>query len=156
MLSAMAHDAYRFIMRNRLGMEEAPLQVYYSALLFAPAKSIVRQQFQHEIPGWVKIKSKVQKDWGSLLQTLEGHTGLGQQCSVLAAGGTRSRRRQRTGRSGYGTRRRGQPLQALESHTVYGLGLERSVLAAGGQGRVDVRDRTVRLFRSEASTCARR
>ena len=65
----------RFLMWNGEVLQEAPLQVYYSALLFAPERSIIRRQFNREMPGWIEVRAGVDRDWGSLLQTLEGHTG---------------------------------------------------------------------------------
>jgi hypothetical protein len=54
-LSEMIHDALRFAMWSGPGIQEAPLQVYYAALLFAPKQSIVRQQFGQEMPEGVKV-----------------------------------------------------------------------------------------------------
>ncbi|RPB26719.1 hypothetical protein L211DRAFT_781050, partial [Terfezia boudieri ATCC MYA-4762] len=39
-LLALAYDARRFILSNRLMIEVAPLQVYYSALVFSPERSL--------------------------------------------------------------------------------------------------------------------
>ena len=55
-------------------IEQAPLQLYCSALIFAPEKSIVRRQFEGCIPAWIQRKTKVQADWSTTLQTLEGHS----------------------------------------------------------------------------------
>src|SRR5436305_1648010 len=54
-------------------MEEAPLQIYYSCLMFAPEKSLVRDQF-HQKLRWIQKLPRVQKDWTPLLQTLDGHS----------------------------------------------------------------------------------
>jgi len=56
-------------------IEQAPLQIYCSALVFAPEKSIIRRQFEKDIPSWVYKMSKVQANWNAALQTLEGHSG---------------------------------------------------------------------------------
>src|ERR1700722_5792882 len=72
----MIRDAHRFVLSNRSIIEEAPLQLYCSALVFAPKMSIVRKQFEGEIPGWFRRLPRLQEDWGSVLQTLEGHTGF--------------------------------------------------------------------------------
>jgi WD40 repeat protein len=72
-LDAFVHDAKRFALYNRSIIEEAPLQIYYSALVFAPEVSIVRGQFKNQIPYWIRKLPNVQ-EWGSLLQTLEGHS----------------------------------------------------------------------------------
>jgi hypothetical protein len=64
----------RFVLYNRAIIEQAPLQIYYSALIFAPAMSLVRLQFQGLIQLWMKTPPKVEKGWNPLLQTLEGHS----------------------------------------------------------------------------------
>ncbi|KAL2862490.1 WD40-repeat-containing domain protein [Aspergillus lucknowensis] len=71
-LYAFTHDAKRFVLYHRPIIEEAPLQLYCSALVFAPQRSLVRKQFENEIPTWIKMVS-VEHEWSSLLQTLEGH-----------------------------------------------------------------------------------
>src|SRR5277367_5961518 len=68
-------DAKRFVLYNRSIIEDAPLQVYSSALIFAPEKSIIREQFQQQIPSWIYRLPKVHENWTSALQTLEGHSG---------------------------------------------------------------------------------
>src|SRR5947208_5976344 len=74
-LLAMVHDARRFILYNRSIIEESPLQIYCSALVFAPKKSAVRRQFLDQFPHWIYRPPEVQDDWSSSLQTLEGHSG---------------------------------------------------------------------------------
>ena len=73
-LLAIVHDARRFILYNRSIIEESPLQIYCSALVFAPKKSAVRRQFLDQFPHWIYRLPEVQDDWGSSLQTLEGHS----------------------------------------------------------------------------------
>ena len=51
-----------------------PLQLYCSALIFAPDKSIVRETFKKCIPPWIERKPRVEANWRAVLQTLEGHT----------------------------------------------------------------------------------
>jgi WD40 repeat protein len=53
---------------------DAPLQIYSSALVFTPAKSVIRTHFAKEMQLFLELKSKIDQDWGSLLQTLDGHT----------------------------------------------------------------------------------
>src|SRR5215469_4388886 len=72
-LYTFIHDAKRFALYNRLVIEQAPLQLYCSALVFAPGKSIIRRQFEEYIPTWIQRKPKVQANWSATLQTLEGH-----------------------------------------------------------------------------------
>ncbi|KAK3291304.1 uncharacterized protein B0H64DRAFT_349303 [Chaetomium fimeti] len=69
----LVEDAHRFILLNRRLIEQAPLQTYISALLFAPAGSIIRRMFAKEEPSWVLTKPVVEKVWNRCLQTFEGH-----------------------------------------------------------------------------------
>ncbi|KAH8586504.1 NACHT domain-containing protein, partial [Bisporella sp. PMI_857] len=73
-LYAFLHDAKRFVWYSRSIIEQAPLQSYCSALLFAPEKSIVRTAFEKCVPCWIQTKPRVEADWNAMLQTLEGHT----------------------------------------------------------------------------------
>ncbi|KAI9776915.1 MAG: hypothetical protein M1839_009157, partial [Geoglossum umbratile] len=74
-VSSFLHDAERFTLRFRSVLEDAPLQVYSSALIFAPEMSIIRKTFADHIPGWVNMISKVENDWDSCRSVLEGHSG---------------------------------------------------------------------------------
>ncbi|CAG8976165.1 hypothetical protein HYALB_00010035 [Hymenoscyphus albidus] len=71
---AFIHDARRFAVSTRSIIEQAPLQAYCSALVFAPEKSIVREAFESCIPPWIQTKPRVEMYWNAMLQTLEGHT----------------------------------------------------------------------------------
>jgi len=73
-LYGFIHDLKRFALHNRVGIEQAPLQVYYSALLFTPVMSIVRKQFDNQMPQWIKRWPEVEANWSATLQTLEGHS----------------------------------------------------------------------------------
>ncbi|KAM0146699.1 hypothetical protein ACHAPG_010991 [Botrytis cinerea] len=73
-LFAFAHDAKRFVLHNRIGIEPAPLQIYCSALVFAPEESIIRKKFQECIPDWIYKISRTRSNWSATLQTLEGHS----------------------------------------------------------------------------------
>jgi len=67
----MVEDAWRFVRSFRSLIEEAPLQTYCSALLFAPEKSIVRRIFEKEMPRSVKVISSMAQGWSPCLQILE-------------------------------------------------------------------------------------
>ncbi|KAJ5899031.1 hypothetical protein N7495_003775 [Penicillium taxi] len=69
-----AEDASRFIRYNRTGIENTPLQVYCSPLIFSPTESLTRISFQKERPGWILNNPVVEKSWSLCLQTLEGHS----------------------------------------------------------------------------------
>ena len=92
-MHAFIYDAKRFALYNRSVIEQAPLQLYCAALLFAPKNSIIRRRFEDCIPHWIqlkpsifrrrfgdrilhwiKLKPKVQAHWNAALQTLEGHS----------------------------------------------------------------------------------
>ncbi|MCJ1313571.1 hypothetical protein MMC25_007250 [Agyrium rufum] len=73
-LWSFLHDVKRFILYSRPGIEQAPLQTYSSALIFAPTSSIIRENFKACIPRWMQMLPKVEEKWNTVLQTLEGHT----------------------------------------------------------------------------------
>ena len=73
-LHAFIYDAKRFSLSFRYIIEEAPLQIYSSALLFAPEMSLVRKEFKDRIPDWITGVIGRQKYWSQALQTLEGHS----------------------------------------------------------------------------------
>ncbi|CAG8980239.1 hypothetical protein HYALB_00009821 [Hymenoscyphus albidus] len=75
-LLAFIHDARRFSVSTRSIIEQAPLQAYCSALVFAPEKSVVREAFESYIPPWIQKKPRVEMYWNAMLQALEGHTDI--------------------------------------------------------------------------------
>ncbi|KAH8702852.1 putative WD-repeat protein [Phaeosphaeriaceae sp. PMI808] len=74
-ISNFIHDAKRFILYSRSGIEQAPLQIYCSALAFAPERSVVKRQFRDRAFRWIRILPRMDQNWDALLQTLEGHVG---------------------------------------------------------------------------------
>ncbi|EXA30335.1 hypothetical protein FOVG_18262 [Fusarium oxysporum f. sp. pisi HDV247] len=68
------HSAKRFVLNYRWIIDTAPLQLYASALVFAPKQSIIREKFNRDLPRWVSPLPNVDSDWNAILQTLEGHT----------------------------------------------------------------------------------
>jgi WD40 repeat protein len=54
-------------------VEQAPLQVYYSTLMFTPRNSIIKRQFT-KVLTCVERAPQVEREWNALLQTLEGHS----------------------------------------------------------------------------------
>lgn len=72
-LVAITQDAKRFILYHRSIIETAPLQVYASALVFSPQKSLVKRLFWSQGPNWIESYPEVGDIWSPLVQTLEGH-----------------------------------------------------------------------------------
>ena len=72
--SSFLRDAKRFTLRFQSLLQNTPLQVYSSALIFAPEMSIIRKTFTDHIPEWVNRLSKVEDNWDSCRSTLEGHS----------------------------------------------------------------------------------
>lgn len=68
------HDGKRFILKNRQIADEAPLQIYCSALVFAPQAAIIRTEFKRDLPSWIFQLPQANENWSAELQTLEGHT----------------------------------------------------------------------------------
>ncbi|KAM0187028.1 hypothetical protein ACHAPI_011346, partial [Fusarium lateritium] len=74
-IASFLHDAKRFVLSCRWTVDTAPLQLYASAIVFAPKQSIMRQTFRRHLPEWISLLPHVDPDWNAVLQTLEGHTG---------------------------------------------------------------------------------
>ncbi|GAB7336663.1 hypothetical protein MBLNU13_g10343t1, partial [Cladosporium sp. NU13] len=66
-------DVSRFTLRNRSIIDEAPLQIYLSALLFAPSLSNLRQTFRDSLEKYFDVMPNVPRRWGAERQKLEGH-----------------------------------------------------------------------------------
>ncbi|KAM0263732.1 hypothetical protein ACHAQJ_001047 [Trichoderma viride] len=66
-------DAERFILSFRSIIDIAPLQLYSSALTFAPTDSMIRKTFQAHRSSWIIRAPNVASQWSPSLQTFEGH-----------------------------------------------------------------------------------
>src|SRR6266480_198946 len=84
----LVRDSRRFILSHKGVIEIAPLQVYTSALVFSPTRSVVRKYFQAEEPDWITTKPAMEADWNACLQTLEGHSS-GVNAVVFSSDGQR-------------------------------------------------------------------
>ncbi|KAE8334979.1 hypothetical protein BDV24DRAFT_169665 [Aspergillus arachidicola] len=70
-LHGFLHDAKRFTWKNQLTASTAPLQLYSSGLLFSPQSSIIRREFQNEIPTWITRFPSAETQWDAVLQSLD-------------------------------------------------------------------------------------
>ncbi|KAJ3457025.1 hypothetical protein MRS44_014166 [Fusarium solani] len=70
-ISSFLRDAARFIARSDTIIDDYPLQIYASGLVFAPSESIVRTAFQNYIPGWITQLPQVPKSWGASIRVIE-------------------------------------------------------------------------------------
>ncbi|CAG7948109.1 unnamed protein product [Penicillium salamii] len=61
-LHTFVPDALQFLLRNKLMIEEAPLQLYLSALIFSPNSSEVKKRNLKEIPSWILNEPNVPDD----------------------------------------------------------------------------------------------
>ncbi|KAF5851816.1 hypothetical protein GGP41_000555 [Bipolaris sorokiniana] len=101
LVSAFLHDAKRFVLRFQSVLTDAPLQIYYSALVFAPERSLIRQTFADQVPEKAKMLSIKETDWdayapygyityiefspdGQVLHTNRGDIPLLQTCVVTS------------------------------------------------------------------------
>jgi uncharacterized protein with WD repeat len=62
------------VLRFQSVLADAPLQIYYSALVFAPERSLVRRTFVDQVLKKVKMLSMKEADWDECHSTLEGHS----------------------------------------------------------------------------------
>ena len=63
-------DASRFALKAREAADEAPLQIYGAALVFAP-ETAVRKAFKSELPPWISQLPQASLAWGSELHVAE-------------------------------------------------------------------------------------
>ncbi|KAK0747323.1 WD40-repeat-containing domain protein [Apiosordaria backusii] len=148
-LKTLVHDAHRFALSYRWIIEQAPLQAYISALVFAPACTLVKK-FKAEEPDWISTKPVVEADWNACLQTLEGHSDSVYSVAFSADG------RQLASGSYDNTVKiwdpaSGQCLQTLEGHSdsVYSVAFS----ADGRQLASGSYDNTVKIWDPTSGQC---
>ena len=75
-----ARDAIRFARTNLFILDEAPLQIYTSAIVFAPKNSVVRIAFENRTPvptgHWVTVWPEIKTDWDACLSIIHCHEGI--------------------------------------------------------------------------------
>ncbi|KAK0650005.1 WD40-repeat-containing domain protein [Cercophora newfieldiana] len=70
-LPSLVYDMRRFVLYCRWVVENYPLQVYASALVFSPARCITRDLFRQEERKWITTAPVVEDDWNACLHTME-------------------------------------------------------------------------------------
>ncbi|KAI0544411.1 Pfs, NACHT and WD domain protein [Xylaria curta] len=86
-LSAFLDDALRFMLTNTHMIRTAPLQIYSSALIFAPAESIIRLTYHNNTSRYVSFLPQTEPCWSACLHTIEGHQKP-IRCVVFSPDGT--------------------------------------------------------------------
>ncbi|KAK2765527.1 hypothetical protein FQN54_008381 [Arachnomyces sp. PD_36] len=69
----MLHDAEAFIQRFQSTISTAPLQVYFTALIFSPQSSSIRRHYWNSRTPWINFRISPPSQEGGL-NSLEGHT----------------------------------------------------------------------------------
>jgi hypothetical protein len=64
------------VLRFHSVLTDAPLQIYCSALVFAPERSLIRQTLVDQVPETIKMLSMKEADWDACRSTLEGHSPI--------------------------------------------------------------------------------
>ncbi|PWI65024.1 hypothetical protein PCL_07436 [Purpureocillium lilacinum] len=146
-LSEFLDDAMRFIQAFNFAIENTPLQLYSSLLVFSPRKSRVRTTFASEIPRWISLQPKVNDGWSQCLQTLEGHgssvtsVAFSHDSALLVSGSGSDDKTIRVWRTATGER-----IQTLEGHDDWVTSVafsHNSAFLASGSG-----DKTIRVWRT--------
>lgn len=73
-LRELVEDVQYFIRDFSYIADQAPLQLYASALTFAPESSLIKSLFKDCMPKWIMLRPKVANDWEEESLVLEGHT----------------------------------------------------------------------------------
>ncbi|KAL6895276.1 WD40 repeat-like protein [Trichoderma longibrachiatum] len=69
-LFRLVHDIRQLTQHNSWIIYNAPLQIYLSAILFSPKRSIVRSLFENELLSWIAVKLPVDNHWSPCLRTI--------------------------------------------------------------------------------------
>ncbi|KAF7116900.1 hypothetical protein CNMCM5793_005530 [Aspergillus hiratsukae] len=85
-LSAFLRDMHRFILFFRQVIDVAPLQTYYSGLVFAPQRSLIRQTFEKFTHNWISHVLAAQFDWSPCLYALEAQKTIALSVGFSATG----------------------------------------------------------------------
>ncbi|KAL5341946.1 hypothetical protein BJX70DRAFT_11388 [Aspergillus crustosus] len=78
-------DTFSFLVNNRVIIEQSPLQIYCSALLFSPSRSLLRDIFANEIPNWLSERPDVSEYW-PISVTMDASAGEARAIDLSADG----------------------------------------------------------------------
>ncbi|PLB51562.1 hypothetical protein P170DRAFT_348801, partial [Aspergillus steynii IBT 23096] len=70
-LSELVKDICRFVRYHRVAIENSPLQLYSSALIFSPSKSAVKVCYQAKRAAWTITEPVISESWSPCLHTIE-------------------------------------------------------------------------------------
>ncbi|EPS35679.1 hypothetical protein H072_10928 [Dactylellina haptotyla CBS 200.50] len=77
-------DAIRFLLRYFQTIKLWPLQVYSSAIIFSPQKSVIKKLNLHKTPQWLRSLPQVEDAWSPLIRTL---TDFGSNSLIFSPNG---------------------------------------------------------------------
>ncbi|KAF3027222.1 hypothetical protein E8E12_000071, partial [Didymella heteroderae] len=144
-------DANRFVLRFSSILAEAPLQVYSSALVFAPETSVVQKTFISQVPQAVQMVLGRDAEWDACRSVLEGHTDWVRAVvfsadGQLLASASGDKTTVRVWETATGACR-----SVLEGHTA---GVSAVVFSADGQLLASASgDKTVRVWETATGAC---
>ena len=72
-LAELLDDAERFVLQNRAIVEDAPLQLYSCAIIFAPENSVVKRMYRDSLLVRLSLMPHTPKNWTAEMLTLVGH-----------------------------------------------------------------------------------
>ncbi|KAL6810160.1 hypothetical protein V8C40DRAFT_284147 [Trichoderma camerunense] len=67
----LVKDACKFIQTFGNAIADYPLQIYASALIFSPTRSIIRRQFKEQVPKWIQTLPDGEAEWDPSLKMYE-------------------------------------------------------------------------------------
>ena len=137
-------------MYYKQAIQNYPLQVYVSTLLFSPQRSLIRRCFQDDKPKWITIKPAVEDDWNACLQTLEGHS-YAVNSVAFSPDSSRLESASHDGTVKIWDASSGKCLQTLEGHSY----LVKSVAFSPDSSRLASAswDRTVKIWDANSGKC---
>ncbi|PKX90474.1 NACHT and WD40 domain protein [Aspergillus novofumigatus IBT 16806] len=149
-LSAFLRDMHRFIRFFRQVIDVAPLQAYFSGLVFAPQRSLIRQTFGKFLHSRISHIPIPQLDWSPRLYTLDLHTTTPESVAFSEAG-DRLASGLTNGIIKIWDTATGGPMQTLQGHDdmVNSVAFSRdgNLLASGS------RDHTIKIWDTSTGDC---